>query len=454
VAITVLQQPGGQYVVSGVTRDPSVTAPLGRIYFQAGPHIIGWDDNFAEPVLVHAYYDPTADGAVTRARLAGTLEYVGYVQFMQLNFRGMPIPPDVYGGRLADRTPYVYGSDLRFVDFMGPDQANLRNIVTPFYAYNALLVNGNIRSNDDLFYHPLENGSLWSPQNLGVTNQSMVASLAGEICVGLATPADLQPYLTQDNQILVLPVTAQQLATAEPYQLAVASLETTPLPGDTAPALADLDESEVAAQMIGNYVLLTLPDPENFGDTLVISTTPGTGGMTNVVVNLLTDYDMEDLFGYSGRMALGRIRDYQAEQGLLDSDDMMEVDTAPTGRGHSGLFTPEYSFTPTDVVLELRYWTAAVSVGTSFTGKLSRRTLSAVTWTAQFYFDEDTGALTFSSVTQPELIESYPVTTAFLAFSRAKKQNAHATIDTSNFTLAAMRRDNFAAGTKLRFVPS
>jgi hypothetical protein len=452
VALTV-QQSGGQYVVSGVTSDPSVTAPLGRVYFTAGPHIIGFDDNFAEPVLVHAYYDPAKDGAVTRARLRGTLDYVGYVQFMQMNFRGSPIPPDVYGGRLADRMPYVYGNDLRFVDFMGPAQANARSIVTPFYAYNAMLVNGNIRQNSDLFYHPLENGSLWSPEALGA-GQSLVASLAGEICVSLATPADLAPYLTADNQLLVLTPSAEDLASTEPYRLALNSLESTPLPGQDTPALAGLVEAQVAAQMIGNYVLLTLPDPENFGDTLVISTAPGLSGGTNVVVNQLTDYDMEDLFGYSGRLALGRIRDYQAAQGLIDSADMMQLDAAPPSRGHSGLFTPAYSFAPTDVVLELRYWTAAVSVGTSFTGRLFRHLLSAVTWTAQFQFDEDTGALSFSAVTQPTVTTDCPVTRAFLSFSRAKKQYASATIDTSNFTLAAMRRDNFGAGTKLRFVPS
>jgi hypothetical protein len=452
VALTV-QPSGGQYVVSGVTSDPTVTAPLGRVYFTAGPHVIGFDDNFAEPVLVHAYYDPAKDGAVTRARLRGTLDYVGYVQFMQMNFRGTPIPPDVYGGRLADRKPYLYGDDLRFIDFMGPAQASTRSVATPFYAYNALLVNGNIRTNSDLFYHPLENGSLWSPETLGA-GQSLVASLAGEICVSLATPADLAPYLTPDNQILVLTPSAEDLASTEPYRLALNSLKTTPLLGDTTPPLAGLDETQVAAQMIGNYVLLTLPDPENFGDTLVISTAPGANGGTNVVVNLLTDYDLEDLFGYGGRLALSRISDYQAAQGLIDSADMMELDAAPAGRGHSGLFTPAYSFAPTDVVLELRYWTAAVSVGTSFTGKLSRRLLSAVTWTAQFQFDEDTGTLAFAAITEPVLTIDCPLTSAFQAFIRANKQNASATIDTSNFTLAAMSRDNFAAGTKLRFVPS
>jgi hypothetical protein len=452
VALTV-QQSGGQYVVSGVTSDPSVTAPLGRFYFTAGPHVIGFDDNFAEPVLVHAYYDPAKDGAVTRARLRGTLDYVGYVQFMQMNFRGTPIPPAVYGGRLADRMPYLYGDDLRFIDFMGPAQANARTIVTPLYAYNALLVNGNIRQNSDLFYHPLENGSLWTPQTMG-PGQSLVASLAGEICVSLATPADLAPYLTPYNQLLVLTPSAQDLASTEPYRLALNSLETTPLPSQTIPPLAGLNEAQVAAQMIGNYVLLTLPDPENFGDTLVISTAPGSNGATNVVVNQLTEYDMEDLFGYSGRMALGRIRDYQAAQGPIDSADLIRPDAAPPGRGHSGLFTPAYSFAPTDVVLELRYWTAAVSVSTSVTGRTFRHLLNAVTWTAQFQFDEDTGALAFSAVTQPTVTTNCPVTSAFLAFRRARRQYANATIDTSNFTLAAMRRDNFAAGTKLRFVPS
>jgi hypothetical protein len=51
--MTVAQQ-DGQYVVSGVTGDPAVFAPLGRTYFQVGSHYVGFDDNFAEPVVVRA----------------------------------------------------------------------------------------------------------------------------------------------------------------------------------------------------------------------------------------------------------------------------------------------------------------------------------------------------------------------------------------------------------------
>jgi len=440
----------GQYVVNGITRDPSVTAPLGRAYFTAGPHLLGFDDNFAEPVIVRAYYDPSRDPTAQLVYSRNAVQYAGYLQFMRLSFRGTPIPPEVYGGKLADRAPYVYGRDLRFLDFMGPADASLREIYTPFYPYNALLTR-DIRNNSDFFYHPLDNGSLCSAASLGPT-QSMAASLFGEIAAGLVTPEDLGPFLTDDKVILVLSPTPGQLAQNEPYRLALNSLETTALSSAPAdgPPLAGIDESQIEAQVVGDSVLLTLPDPENLGDTLVIGTRPGTGGGTDVVVHLLTDYDMAELLYDAGRDALWRIREYQVDQGLQDA---MDLDTAPAGLGQSGLNTPPFQFTPGEFALELRYWTIAVAI--NLVGRrLTRYMLSGITWAALFQYDEDTGLMNLAAIRRPSLVDGYTFTPGIRAFETALRSmdTAGASIDTSNFTKAAMRRDNFAGGSKLSFV--
>ena len=452
MALTVSND-GTQYLLSGVTRDPSVLAPLGRRYFRVGAHWIGFDDSFADPVIVRSYYDPTADPKVSLVHTARPAVFIGYLQFMQLSFRTMAIPPSVYGGRLADRQPYVYGDDYRFIDFMGPSDAKLRNITDPFYPFNALLVNGNLTQTSDFYNYPLENGSLCAPGDLG-TGQSMVASLAGEISPGLVTPALITPYLTNDNLLVIYHPSATDLAAAEPYRIALTQLETAPLPDATSdpPPLQGLDETGVAAQALGEYVLLTLPDDEDFGDTLVISTQPGTNGATDIYVHLLSDYDTAGLTYNAGREALWRIREFQLEEGLVDSS--MQLDE-PAGRGMKGLWTPPYRLSTSEYALELRYWTLAVARRErALRSSPSRVFLSGVTWTALFQFDEDTGQLTFSAIGEPQPVASANVLPGLNSYTAARNspRAPGQLIDVSNFTKAAMRRDNFAAGTKVRFV--
>lgn len=437
----------GQYVVGGITRDPEVTAPLGRAYFQQGAHLLGFDDNFSEPVIMRAYYDPTQDPVVSIAWSRNTISYIGYMQFMRLSFRGTPIPPDVFGGKLAEREPYVFGRDRRFLDFMGPADAKLRGIYTPLYPYNALLTHS-ITSNSDFFYHPLDNGSLCAPGNLGTT-QSLGASLFGEISPGLVTRKDVQAVLNDGNLILVLSPSPSELAQSEPYRLALNSLENQALTSapDDGPPLAGIDESQIEAQVIGDYVLLTLPDPEDLGDTLVIGTKPRDGGGTDVAVHLLSDYEMADLFYDAGRDALWRIREYQIDQGMQVSTDI----ATDGGRGLSGLNTPPFRLTADEFAFELRYWTAAVAINVRGS-QLSRQILSGITWAALLQYDEDTGLMNFAAIRRPRPLEGCSLTIGLRAFDSALKSSASASIDTSNFTKAAMRRANFAGGSKLSFV--
>src|SRR5436305_1786719 len=96
-------QRDGRWQVRGVVGDQQVLAPLGRLHWQVGPHFLGIDDTYEQPVLARAYYDPSRDDD-PRAACA---QVVGYQQFVQVLFDGVPVPPDSYGGQFADRGPYA-----------------------------------------------------------------------------------------------------------------------------------------------------------------------------------------------------------------------------------------------------------------------------------------------------------------------------------------------------------
>jgi hypothetical protein len=234
----------GSYRIYGIANNPSASALLGRRYFHddIGAHWIGFDDNFAEPVVVRAYFDPTQD---RKTRETEGLSYVGYMQFMRMSFRGMPIPPSVYGGILAQRQGYVYGDDQKMVDFMDPKSASVRNIPEPLYPWNGMLLTDTIRSVSDLFYQPLPNGSLCAKGALGPT-QSLVASLAAEITASMVDEEVVENALSDDNLLVTITPASGQLATTEPYRIALTWLYANPLPGSpsgTPAFLAGLDES-------------------------------------------------------------------------------------------------------------------------------------------------------------------------------------------------------------------
>lgn len=443
-----LGQANDQYYLSGVTQDPNVTAPLGRIYVKVGNHWLGFDDRFTEPVIVRAYYDIDADPPLRDAlQPRGTLSYVGYMQFMRMSFRGSPVPPSVYQGQLADRQPYVYGTDQRFIDFMGPSDARLRDVILPFYPFNAMLLDGTLRDLDQFMNYPLVNGSLRGSGTL--SNQQAVAPLmVAEITSGLLVPGDITPLLTVDNLLLNMPVTNATLAAAEPYRIALDWLKFNPVagyPGD--PPLAGIDEKAIAGQVIGDYVLLTLPDPENFGGTLVVSTTSRVDG-ANVIVHVLSEYDVEGLTADVGRQALWRIHDYHLDAGTNFSG---QGEVAPQGRGMSGLYTPPYSLQPGEFALALEYWTTLVGVPPRQTRASPLQMLGGIAWAALLQYDENTGQLSLDAIRDPHPAVAFDLTAGLAAYQRALTAYP-GRIDVSNFTRAAMRRDDFSAGSRLRLV--
>jgi hypothetical protein len=434
--------------VGGVTGQ-NTPYPIGRHYFRpgGGPHHVGFDDSFAEPLVIKAFYDPTGQNLPD-------YQYIGYMQFMQLNFGGDPIPPNVYGGKLADRAPYVCGQNgFVFVDFMGPLQANLLkpadDSFEPFYPYNGMLVDGTARSKTDLSVHPLPNGSFFFPYVRSNT-QSLAASLFAEVPVGLVTESGISRFVSDDNLLVALPVTAEQLAQQEPYEIALTYLT------GSGQMLEGLTPSEVSGEVNGSYVLITLPDDEEFTPSLCV-TTVTKDGQQYVLSYLISYYDMVSMREDAVAMALNRIYEFVNEQDISNPNVMeTEATNSTPVIGSSGLMTQPFNLSPDVFHVELKYWTVAVA-GLRYmpgTGRTKTQPVGGFTWSALLRHDDNTKSLNLAAIRAPELIGSFdyvtPVEQYFAALADPSLQNM--TIDMSNFTKAAMRRQNFGADVKPGYV--
>jgi hypothetical protein len=453
----------GMWEIAGVGPGPG-TAPLGRQAFHVGAHWVGFDDRFAEPVIVRAYYDPLADPAYLWQTGWRPFDYVGYLQFAQVTFMDMPIPPEVYGGRLADRQPYVYGPGHHFIDFMGPADANLYNIDIPVYPCNAYLTSGASLTAADLTLQPLPNGSLYSPTEQRA-NRSLVASLACEVAPGLILPSDIERFLIPDlgNRRLLsrYQVTATQLSGIEPYRFALNQLEA-PFPSVNPDTLRGLDEGQIVAEVIGDYVLLTLPDPvDNFGPALCVSVRPpaSPGGLTDIRVHLLSPYDTAGLRADAAREALRRIAAYATSEALMLGHERAAV-PPPVNRGRGGLEPvpfdiPYASYPVAPYPVALRYSTVAVGIQTFGSPLWQGEFLSGFSWSAQCRYDDDLQLMTLSAIGNPSPLIGFDIASALRQYqaARSSPQYSTARVDPGNFTKTTMRRDNFGVGTQLTFIP-
>ncbi|MBC8029579.1 MAG: hypothetical protein H7Z16_05660 [Pyrinomonadaceae bacterium] len=450
----------GLYYVSGLTRQ-NTPFPIGRHYFRPGngPLHVGFDDSFADPLVVKAFYDPTGQ------TLTGA-QYVGFMQFMQINFCGTPIPPEVYGGKFADRAPYMCDrtNGFVFVDFMGPKHANLLkpsdDSFEPFYPYNGMLIDGTARSRADLSNHPIPNGSFLTATGNSDT-QSLAASLFAEVPVSLVTESDVARFVSNDNLLEALEVTRQQLSEKEPYEIALDYLSR------EGRMLAGITPAEVSGQVIGDYVLITLPDDEEFTPSLCV--TLGTReGKQYVLAYLIDYYDMASMQEDAVLLALKRIYEFLKGEhlNLPDvTDESMEAtedspppveDSQPPVRGSSGLMTPRFILKPDEFHVELKYWTLVVA-GMKYlprSGRTTTRFLCGFTWSALLRYDSDTQSLDLTSIRAPTRVNAFnyeaPLTKYFAALTDPQLGNM--TIDMSNFTKAAMRRQNFGADVKPNYV--
>lgn len=444
--LTTSKDDSGDWQVSGTGRG-SAPVPLGRIKFQVGSHLIGFDDKFAEPVIMNAFWDPASGPDADLLASQGLYSYLGYLQFMQISFSGLPIPPRIYGGRLADREPYVYGRVQQFIDFMGPARAKGRNIVGsnyPFYAFNGMLSDPGILSTGDLTVVPRPNGWLrpGDPGPSGPDGEALCAAIRAESAPGLLTAGDISQWLAGDPpddpavpEYLKIVVTTGDLARSEPYQIAMSTLADS--------VLAGISTDHIYAQAIGPYVLLSLPQEEDFGPTLIITKT----NEPAVLVYMLSEYDMADLIGSTVRDALTRIRAF-----ALASDVTGSMLSPPP---------PSYGFSPIDpfpmtlpadqFVMELRYWTVGAGVRL-FSERIEF--ISGFTWSLRFQFDPVAETLDFTAITAPAAISSFGLPEGLTGYNEALGGQKLPDIDISNFTQAALRRDNFASRGSLLVVNS
>lgn len=426
----------GTWYVTGVTADGG-TAPLGRVRFPIGAHLIGFDDDFREPLIMRAYYDPKAD-----KHEGEPYRYAGYMQFLRISYLDIPIPPQVFGGRLADRAPYAREEDhQRFVDVMGPRDAIRFGVRRPFYAFNARLGDPTLtRMPEHFATHPLPNGSLYIP-NSPAPGASACASIVSEVTPGLLTRADIAAFLAKRKPTQVLQVRRSDVLGREPYRIALDTFTATGRP------LAGLDEATVTARAIGDYVLLTLYDDEDLGETLVIRGEPWSQTGVRVTVHVLTAYEMRDLEGTLGRAAMRRIRDYLVANGYSSPP-------VATGRGTSGLLRDSFR-SPTSELLTLVYTTFAVGVH-PIQGSISRSNeeLSGVVWRAGYSWDEDTGRLSLATVVAPKAATITKTQYLLNNFGNATWLRTYpdAVVDPYEFTTVTMRRQRFGGGDPVAFV--
>lgn len=433
--------------VSGLAQG-AAPFPMGRLYYEVDGHQVGFDDSFGEPLVFKAVYDPSAI-------MPKDAYFAGYIQVMQMCFRGSPVPPWVYGGRLADRTPYVVPrSPYRFVDFMGPADAAARlgsdaQVRDPFYAFNAMLTGDTFSSSTDFASHPLTNGSLYFAQGNVSANQSRAVSITADVSVGLKTRETITPWLTNDALVASVPATAQELGQQEAYQIALDYLRGSGQP------LQGLANADIGAELVPPYVLLTLPDPENERSVLCVSPPqPVSDGSSLVPVHLLWEDDLDSAQEDAAARALIDVNDF-----LFNGGRVSHRARPPRGaaRGGGGLLRNPFALNTGEYLLELQYWTSVVAClppKALRSGEASGnglQVLSTINWSVLFQWDEDTRRLARVGIREPERKFSYNLDAVRTRFRQAVA-SSDGTIDTSNFTLAAMRRDNFGASNKIGVV--
>ncbi|MFE7757724.1 hypothetical protein [Streptomyces sp. NPDC057429] len=454
------------FEVKGAVADERVTALLGRQYFQVGPHVVGFDDAFAEPVVVRAYYDFYHDKVAQEHHRHSPFDTVGYMQFCYVSFGGRAIRPAVYGGRLADRDAYADRDHGIFVDFMAPEQVQLHfkpPPPLPFYPYNGVLTTEVGRAGFAI--HPLPKGSMIAcrPTEVPPPEQRPVcASIYAELAPGLLTRKEIDKA-ARAEQFLCIPATGR-----EAYQEAwdYLSRNSWPLASEP-PPLDGLTKSQVAAQAIGRYTLLTLPDPENEGttDQPVLEATGATlciwketqGGQDWIFVVVLSPHDMTSLKADATSNALQRI---YSEVAVTDDVDMTGGEPVPgvqtkVGRGQGGLSANPFTFDPASRPIHLRYLTCAVGQRHhDLRNAPAKQFLSGFCWTAQLAFDSFSRTLELTTVQQPELLMApWNFDGAIERYKAAVTAvPPGAPVDMTNFIEAALLRDDFAGSSKLTFI--
>ncbi|MFI6318737.1 hypothetical protein ACIBG8_14515 [Nonomuraea sp. NPDC050556] len=453
MALTEIERAEG-FFLTGVSADVEEVY-LGTHQCSVGPHHIAFDDNFSDPVVMRAFYDPDAY-PTTPSNLI-----VGYIQFVQVLILGEPIPPGVFNEWWKSRTPYATkvrpsdrikdkALDQTFVDFMDPWHANA--IPLPWYALNGYMRNGVWPTPENYFAHPRPNGSLY--RVAGRTGLSQVASIVSGVTADLMNASDVAAMIEGVKPLCEIPTLTGE--TREAYRIAIDHLTDNAVESDDpedAPLLDGVDVTQMAAKVVGEFVLLTIPDAEDadekFGPTLVIRF-HSVSGSRKVVVHLVSEHDMTTTYAAVATQALWRIFEYLRDENKL-ADRHWKAALDARGRGRGGLERDPFKLKPSDLAVELKHTTMAVSSS----GRTTRdaKVLSGFTWSAMLRYSDDTSLLECAAIRKPKLLEGFNLQLGLDAYLAARTTTKiDYPVDVSNFTMAAMRRENFAAGTKVNYL--
>ncbi|MBL7498997.1 hypothetical protein I6A84_29900 [Frankia sp. CNm7] len=436
----------GLWYLSGVVADESTRAPLGRLYWKIGPHFLGVDDSFEEPVIARAYYDPTQDN--TSKPVPSNAEFAGYMQFINIYFNGVSVRPEAYGGHVADRAFYA-GPGNTFVDFMGPADAAARvdrqiRKLNPFYAYNGSL-SSQFTTATQFATYPRTNGVLLFAYDGTNRSQARCASLVAELVPGLLTAKDVARQLTPDNRLRAVPCQPADIANDGAYHVALIDLQRT---GD----LPGLSYADLAGTVIGGYTLIELPDTEGINPFLCVYPNDSN---TAVNVHLLAAHEIDS--ARQSAVMTSLLRMTQAIED--DEDNLTEVERGPRTRGVSGLDTLPFVVGKNTFTVEWRYTTYLMAqirhVRTRRSNPLGDLyPMHGFTWSVCQKFYPDTRELLFTSISRPRDAGPFSHALALGLYDTlidgfVDNPAGAPSIDVSNFILAGMNLRNLARGRKL-----
>lgn len=435
------------HVSGGLTRAGTDNARLGTMLFRIAPHWVAFDDAFAFPVM-RAVFDPAF------LKKDKAYDHLGYVQLVQFNFDGSPIPPWVFTPRLKDREPYlVDDKTLRFVDMMGPADLQANRVSDAFYALNGVLRHYTADP-ADFYRHPRPNGSLArrdaDPPEEGLPgDESLFATITADVCAELLTPKDIRDLIQGEEPY----ATVTGALDEEPYRIVIAKLGLNTPPEATPQYLGTdaVEDGTVAVRVVGGYVVLALPDHEDFGPRLIVPPVTRSTDADPIDVYRVSSYDFEAAEYRSVVDMLQRVATYQVKNKTAKH----LAPRKPVGRGRGGLDRSPYLLYPAEFAVEIVYTTILAGKPQQETRRSHLTPISAFTWSVIMQYMDDSRTLETTAVREPRLdLSDVPLDTIGQRMTElsTKKEYERAVIDLSYFTMAAVRRDNFAADRRLRYL--
>ena len=165
-------------------------------------------------------------------------------------------------------------SRANVVDMMSVDRLCSKNIIEPYFAYNALCYTKKNVSKHDTFHHMAPNGFLAKSPVDNKKNTPLCASLIAPIGIDIDGPSlfEVNRWLKYQKQYEVGPV----VRFAEPTEI---EKQQGKLLEKIMSALTITENDLIRVQMIGPYLLLTIDDSEGYYPTLLADPDPSSLGI-------------------------------------------------------------------------------------------------------------------------------------------------------------------------------